>query len=160
MLYTYIQTAAFYDPEERIAKIRDAVLLAAPQGDAAVATALIADGGLIDEEKVFAGEIITRNNMEALYFSALVKAAFSLSEGGVSEAVPVHNGEESLLYLLYRAEKSEEHFTENRDTVAREYLKDRLGALLRGYGEEMTGAVEYSELYSTIIHSEISMEQK
>ena len=136
------------------------MLKAAPYGDSAVAEALIADGGLIDEEKIFAGEIITKYNMDPLYFNELAEAAFALSEGGVSAPIWVHNGEESLYYVLYRAEKNEEHFTEHRSSVAKEYLKDKLGAVVSGYAEELMTGVEYSALYSQLVHSDISMEEQ
>ena len=158
VLRTYIQEAAVYDPEERIEKIRKAVMEAAPDGDVAVATAMIANGSLIAESEVFAGYVIAKHNLDLAYFGEMVDVTFALDEGEVSKAISIHDGRERAYYVLYRAEKSEEHFKDNYGSIAYVYLKDRLGELLEGYAVGLASSVKYTKAYSEIKHSEITME--
>ena len=158
VLRTYIQTAVTNDPEGRIQRVREAIVAAAEDGEEAVAIAMIANGSLIAESEVFNGYVIAKNNLDGAYFDKMTDAAFALGIGEVSQPILIHDGREEAYYLLYRAEKSNEHFEECYESIAYVYLKDKVGEIEKNISNELKESINATSAMDNIDPTKITME--
>ena len=108
-------------------------------------------------EEVENGLLIGKYTLDTTYFSDYTEAAFDLAIGEVSEVVEAFDGDSSAYYILYRDEKSNEHFASNYPDVAYAYVSDKIGRIKSEAREGILGAIKLADGYADIIHREISM---
>ena len=154
---TYLQASVSYEPEQRAENVRNKILEAAVNGETAVAYAMIANGSLIAEAEVERGYIIAKHNLDPAYYSEMTEEAFKLGVGDVSPVIEIHDGGERVFYILYRAEKTEEHFNECYNSVLYVFLKDKVGEKLYGVKSELNEKIMMSQFYTELDHGTISM---
>ena len=154
VLRAYIQASSHYEPIEYAKKVRDNMISAAQNGESAVALVVI-NNGLTAATEVQRGYVMGRYNLDSLYYSDLTDAALSLSVGEVSDVIDVHNGEDRILYVLYRAEKSDSHFDEAYREIAYVYLTNEVGKIVNAAKESLFESVEFTDVFESLNYSEI-----
>ncbi len=160
VLRTYVSESMSEDPN-RPQYVRDAIAAAAAGGgEESVRNAMIGYGALIPIPEMENGYVVGKYNLDESFFGKMVSASFSLEVGEVSEVVTVHDGTQYFHYIIYRAEKSEEHFDNNYSSIAYIYLKNEVGKLLYDASKTMTDSVVRTEFLKALVHSEISMDEK
>ena len=82
--------------------------------------------------------------------------AFALEVGQTSEVIEINDGV-TTYYVLYKLEKTEEHFNDCYEDIASAYLDNKIGERLASIASNLAGSAEYTKKYSKITHSEISM---
>jgi len=157
VLRAHIQASAYYNPEEYAKEVQNRMIAAAPSEDA-VATVII-NTGLTAPAEVKNGYVIGRNNLDPLYYGEMTAAAFALPAFGVSGPIRVHNGEDDIIFILYRAEKSDSHFEECYSEIAYVYLTDKLGAITKEKAEALASGVSYTDVFETLDYAAISMNE-
>jgi hypothetical protein len=104
------------------------------------------------------GYVIGKYNLESSYYGKMTDAAFALEVGGVSEPIEIVTDLESSYYVLYKAQKSYDHFEENYDSIKYVYLMNCVGKMLHDIEIEMKNNVGYSDFLNGINHADISMD--
>ncbi len=152
-----------YTPKETAEKLRDKLMAAAESGSSlagkneAVFNAIMASGRFSSVKEVEDGFVIGRYNLERSYYGEMTDIAFSLNEGEVSDIINIVTDDEDSYYVLYRTDKSEAHFEECYDEILYIYLSDIVGKKLHGVGDMLKNSVSYTDSYSALDHSNISM---
>lgn len=158
VLRTYVTSEMSSDPT-RPEKVRDAIALAAEGGDEeTVRSAMIANGALVPVPEMENGYVIGRHNLDSAYYGDMVDAAFALNEGEVSEVITVHDGNQYVHYIIYRAEKSDAHFEANYASITYIYLRNSVGEYLDDIADAMLKNVTGTNVLSSLDHSKISMD--
>lgn len=104
-------------------------------------------------DKMITGIMVGKNSLKEEY-SEYVNQAFSISEGEVSSVIKVSDGEVGY-YVIYKAEKTEEHFNRCYDDIKASYLDDLIGKRLRGIEDELVSGMTYESGYNKIDHTKI-----
>ncbi len=157
VLRTYVSSSMSTDPT-RPESVRAAICAAASGGEDAVRDAMIGMGALIPEPEMENGYIIAKHNLDKAYYGAMVDAALELEMGEVSPVITLHDGKEYTHYIMYRCEKSDEHFNSNYGSVAYIYLRNVAGAALDEVTDELIGSAEYTDILKGLDRSSITMD--
>lgn len=144
-------TAAYAD------LVRDRILSASYLGHDEVVNTIMGNSNLASASDVRNGFVIGRYNLEEAYYGEMTDYAFALSDGDVSPAFLVNDGETSGYYILYRAEKTAEHFEECYGSVLYVFLKDKVGEKLHQVKGELNDGIMMSQFYTELNHAKISM---
>ena len=154
VLRAHIQASSHYEPIEYAERVRDKMITAAESGESAVANVVI-NTGLTAPTEVQRGYVMGRYNLDSLYYSRLTDAAMGLSVGDVSEVISVHNGDEEILYILYCAEKSDEHFEEAYSEIAYVYLTNAVGEIINNSKLGLNESTEFTSVLEQLDFSRI-----
>ena len=157
LLRTYISEEMDNDPKARAERVKNAISSVATRGESAVRDEMIGQGTMNTVPELEEGYVLGKYNLALLVYSDMVEEAFSLSLGEVSDVVKIHDGNQMLYYILYRAEKSAEHFERNYTEISYIYLRHTVGSYYESFRESMKPSVSFTDAYSTINHSQISM---
>ena len=87
----------------------------------------------------------------------MTDAAFSLSEGEVSDPISIVTDVEDAYYVLYRTYKSEANFEANYDSIRYVYLMNYVGKISHGVADELKASASLTDYLKTIDHSKIGM---
>lgn len=170
--YTKDDVKAFYDSDDCVRVLRaflqskyktkeDAErirqLMASKTDELNVASVII-NNSLTAPEEVMNGQVIGRYSLDEYYYAEFTKKAFLLDIGEVSEVIEVVNGSNDGYFIIYRAEKSDDHFDDCYADVELAYVDNEIGKKLDGFVSSLKESVSFKELYSDVIHAEISME--
>ena len=157
ILRHYIQDGIYGDATEQYAStVRGYLLEAANEGDEVVADEIMGNSNLADITE--ADSIIARYNLDRAYFGEMTDAAFALELGEVSELIKIRDGFADGYYILYRAQKSEEHFTKRYSAIAYIYLRNRVGEALENIRASLAESAVPTDFFSGLNHAEISMD--
>ena len=152
--YLSLYRSAEFCTEERILEIRNTI--AALDGEQAVGVRMIQYSTLAAEE-ILLGRIITPYNLDSLLYGDLTDAAAQLAVGETSAPIAVYNNQNRGYFILYRAEKSDEHFDAAFTTIAREYINDKIGRDLARTNSELRENTTFFVAYNTLDRESISM---
>ena len=144
--------------EEQLEKIRADI--AAKESDMAVALYIInhsmgLESDLIKNNKV-SGILVGKYALEDTY-SAYTNETLALAVSETGSVIKI-KGDDPGSFIIYKLEKTEEHFSENYDTVRASYIDNLVGKSLLSIENEMKGSVSYTSNYDGIKHSAISMD--
>ena len=157
IMRAYINSDYFTPDEaaEKAERMRNKIISATASGDNIVALTIVQNStsSMADVEK----GVLAKHNLNKMYYSALTDAAFSLEPFGVSEIIPISDTLGSGLYVLYRAEKSDEHFTKYYNYIVYTYLTELIGTKHEDCADKLADNVTFTQEYYNIIHSAISM---
>ena len=148
----------YFTPEEaadKAERLRNNIIYAKSSGDTAVALAIVQNStsSMPDVER----GVIAKNNLNKLYYADLTEAAFSLELNEVSEIVPISDNLGGGLYILYRAEKNEEHFEKYYNYILYTYLTNIIGSKHEECASQLLESASFTEEYNSIVHSAINM---
>lgn len=153
-----INPALYYEEDllARIERVKSGMSAAAAGGEESVAIYIVGSGSSAQSEKD-TEFILGRYSLHRLYFSEFIDAAFALREGGISEPIDVSTDSGRAVYIVYRAEKTALSFEESYADIVSVFLADMLGRIIYNANTELKANASFTETYSEIIHSEISM---
>ena len=152
-LSLYLSADSF--TEERAGEIRDSIAALGDEG--AVGIKMIQYSALAAEE-ILSGRVITPYNLDTLLYADLTKAALALAPGETSAPVSVYNNQNRGYFILWAAEKSDAHFDESFDSIAREYINDKIGRELDALTRELAESIRYTDAYEHLDRGAISMD--
>ena len=104
------------------------------------------------------GEIIAKSNLDPEYYSELTKIAFSLPVSSVSEPIEVITGYTDGYHILYKLEKSEQFFTNNKTHITSVYLENEIAKILNNAARGLTDGAKNESVLDSIDRASISME--
>jgi len=110
---------------------------------------------LIDDE--VSGILVGRDSAES-GFKGFTEAVLALEEGELSDIIEVSGTDADGYYLIYRLDKSEDHFELCYDAIVSSYLDNVIGKALGTVAEEMVSSAKTKADYADIVHSEIKMD--
>ena len=158
VLRAHLQADAYYEPDVRATEVREQMLAAVGKGEGAVAAVIIGNSTTAYDE-VERGYVIARHNLDKLYYSELTDAAFGLNTGEVSEPVHVNSGDGEVIFILYRAEKSDAHFDKSYSEIAYVYLTDTVGKTVAEVQSALVLSAEYTDSFYAIDYGQVSMNE-
>jgi len=104
------------------------------------------------------GEIIGRHSLDAAYYSELEDAAFSLGYFEVSEVISISTGHIEGYTIIYKTNKSSEHFDACYDYIASVYVADEIGKILDTAAEGMLSAMQNTPFLNSLDRSTVTMQ--
>ncbi len=110
------------------------------------------------EADVKRGVLIGKHSLDGAYYSELTDEAFGLEVGEASGAIMVSTDTSSNYYILYKVEKTDEYYADNRDDVKDVYIKNAIGKIIFDVKGALISSSLTSELYTSIDHSAIKMD--
>lgn len=110
---------------------------------------------LIDDN--ISGILVGRSSAES-GFEDFTSSIFALEEGELSDVIEVNGTDADGYYLIYRLEKSAEHFELCYDAIAASYLDNVVGKALGDVAKAMISSVNTTSNYEHIIHTEIGFD--
>lgn len=174
--YTDADVKAFYDSEDcaRILRLtfkegafvgttstpdtlRAGMEKAASKGEFNVAS-FIANHSMTDGREIEKGYILGRHNLSDNIYGSLVETAFELELGEVSRLIKLHDGTEYIYHIVYRAQKSDDNYNENKTEITFVYLTNELGRMLDEISATMQESAVRTEFLGTLNYREISMD--
>ncbi len=158
VLRAHLQADAYYEPDTRADEIRQEMEEAARLGESAVAGVII-NNSITSYYEAERGYVMARHNLNKLYYSELTNAAFGLNTGEVSEPVHVNSGDGEIIFILYRAEKSDAHFDNNYSEIAYVYLTDTVGKRISEVQSALVLSAEYTDSFYAIDYGQVSMNE-
>ena len=105
------------------------------------------------------GMVIGKYTLSSNFFNEFTDLAFSLEVGEVSEVIEVYDGSKDLIYVLYRDEKTSEHFESCFADIAYAYVSDEIGKIKADVKAGLVSGCNFTAEYSTIDHASISMKE-
>lgn len=167
--YTPEDVKAFYDSNECVrvlsafiqTEVKDAEDI---RGDMINATSAEGVGDVIagrttsTGEEAHSGMIIGRFSHNPNHYYEFTQTAFSLNVGEVSEVIKVVTGDDNGFYVLYRTDKSDEHFENSYATVLSSYLNNEIGKMLNELSVEIMDSISHTDAYRALSHGDISMD--
>ena len=163
VLRANFQKAISYTPLERAEKLRDTLTDAAASKDTleeketAVFNAIIGSGLYSNTAEIKNGYVIGKYNLESSYYGGMTDAAMSLEIGEVSDPVDVVSDAENSYYVLYRTYKSEEHFSENYDSIKYVFLMNYVGEISHGIQDQLKNSLIYTDILKNLNRAAICM---
>ena len=158
VFHAFVGKNKMNDANARVEKLREDILKAESEKDIALLiinrTTAVTSDLLVGQE--VSGIVIGKDTISDGVYSEYRDTAFSLGVGQLSEVIEV-GGTEPGYYLIYVLEKNEDHFNACYETVKLAYLNNVVGEELKNFASEAESNVEYSDKYSDIDHSNISM---
>ena len=152
-----------YTPLERAEKLKTTLENAAAQCDTLgdkedkVRNAIIGSNLYLNDAELQSGYIIGRHNLDRGYYKDMTDAAFSISEGEVSDPISIVTDVENSYYILYRSYKTQSHFEENYESIKYVYLMNCVGEITHGVADDLKQSASFSDYLKTIDHSKIGM---
>ncbi len=139
---------------EKIKELRDSVALATSESEAAL---LIIQKSLSVGTEVLNGEVIGTHSLDSMYYSELTETVFSLNTGDVADVIKVTTGIETKYYVIYKAQKSEEHFTSCKEYITEVYLEHRIGKIISEAKEALIESASPTDVLISLDRSTISI---
>jgi hypothetical protein len=98
-------------------------MISSAGNDDAVAVTIGSNSMTVNQD-VKRGIVIGRHSLDEENYGAMTEAAFSTAVGSVSDIVTITAGDSyhQGYYILYRVDKSDEHFEECYDEIASVYV--------------------------------------
>ena len=106
------------------------------------------------------GTLIARHNLESAYYSELTEAAFSLGYFDVSEVIEVTGYDDgySRYYILYKINKTDEHFEECYEEIESIYIQNQIGKIIDTVADTLFASAQNTAFLNTLNRAGISME--
>ena len=150
---TTTETDKVINTPERINRLRDGVSQQSNEWD--VGTYMISN--TLSGEGLRDGVVIGKYSLDPAYYAALTDAAFSLSVGETSEVVEIITGMSNGYYILYRAEKNDEHFEKCYEDVEASYILNLIGGDVSGAANSLKASMTTSSAFTSLVRADISM---
>ena len=141
--------------DQKIAAMREGMLERAGD-ESAVAGYIISETALTED--VRDGMVISRYTLDNMYYADLINAALSLGMHAVSEPITLNSGAVEGVYLLYRTDKSTDHFNKCYHEIENAYVSDVIGQKLAAIKNTLTESAVKSTALSSRDYSAIKMD--
>jgi len=138
---------------ERAERIRYGI--AAQTGEYDVGTYIISQ--TLASESVRDGTVIGRYSLDEMYYGKLTEAAFSTELYGTSEVIEIITGSNNGYFILYRADKSDEHFEKCYHEIEAAYLQNIIGKDIADTKKALISSIVKDDFLKTLDLSAIGM---
>lgn len=156
VFHAYMQDGILVDTAGKMEEIREGLASAESDIDAAlyiINNTSVTPTDLI-RDKEPSGIMVGRHTFGSGY-EPYTEAAFALGTGEVSEVIKTDG--DGFFYVIYKLEKTEEHFTACYDDISLSYLENLIGEQLYNIALSLTSSVTFTDSYSKIVHKDISI---
>ena len=113
---------------------------------------------LIDPYDIFMGAVIGKNTSDYIFYGDVVNEAFTLEIGETGAVHEISSNIDPIYWVLYRTEKSEDHFEECYEDIASAYLAERVGVIMGELCDSLEASREIKSFFEAINHAEIKMQ--
>ncbi len=141
--------------ESRANEIRDSIASKSSESDV---TSYIIQFTLTGGEDIKNGEVLGKYSLDSAYYSEITAATFSLLPGETSEVIRLISYNENGYTVIYRAEKSDEHFEKCYDSIASVYVENEIGKLFNSAEAALKESVVYTDFLRGLDRAVISMD--
>lgn len=117
----------------------------------------IINASLTVGEEVMRGDLLGTHSLDPMYYAPLTDGVFSLRVGECAPLIKISTGIDEGYYLVYRADKTEEFFTENYSYVCEVYERHMIGKAIAALKEKILSSDIKITLPDGITHANISM---
>ncbi len=159
ILHIYFSSAA--KTEEDMSEYRDVMKTKSSPLD--VALYIINTGSPIIPEELIdtatrkvSGIVVGKYSYDDAYYKDYTDAAFATQVGDVSDVIEVADSYTGY-YVIYKLEKTSEHFTEKYDDIKLSYITNEEGKRLEEVEAELRESLSYENAYSEIVHKDIKI---
>ena len=152
VLRAFLPAEAF--SEQRANEIRNNI--ASKQNETAVANYMI-QYTLSGGQDVKDGEVIGLYSLDARYYGELTEKAFSLSVGQTSDIISLNSETEVGYTVIYKVEKSAEHFDACYDKIKEVYIQNEIGKLLNSAETALIDGATFTSAGKALDHALIAM---
>jgi hypothetical protein len=152
-LNTTTATDKLINTPERAKRLRDGISKQQDEWDAG--TYMIAN--TLSSEALRDGMVIGKYSLDPAYYASLTEAAFSLGIGETSEVIEIVTGLSNGYYILYRAQKSEEHFEKCYEDIEASYILNTIGGVVSSRAEALKNSITTTEALIGLDYAGISM---
>ena len=152
-LSTTTDTDKLINTPERAKRLRDGVARQSSEED--VGTYMISN--TLSGEGLRDGIVIGRHSLDPAYYADLTGAAFSLSVGDTSEVIEIITGMSNGYYILYRVNKTEDHFSSCYEEIEASYILNLIGADIYETAEALKGSIKATDALDSLERASISM---
>lgn len=153
-LSTTTETDKLINTPERARRLRDGVAQQSDEYD--VGTYMISN--TLSGEGLRDGMMIGKYSLDPAYYADLTAAAFALAIGETSEVVEVITGKSNGYYVLYRAEKSGEHFEKCYEEIEASYILNLIGSDVAHTSETLIASISKTDAFASLDRAAISMD--
>ena len=140
--------------DKKIEKMREGMFERAGD-ESAIASYIISETSLTED--VRDGMVISKHSLDGVYYSELISAALELGMHGVSEPISLTSGAVEGVYLLYRTDKSSEHFERCYSTIESVYVSETIGKKLADIKSVLVESIVKSDSLKSRDYSAIGM---
>ena len=140
---------------ERAEEIRDKI--ASFANETSVQNYIITMSATTAEDAID-GVLIGKYSLEEAYFSEVTEAAFSLSEGETSAVIPVTTESGSYYYILYRTDKPESFYEENKADVYSVFADNEIGKIINEAKSGIIAAADEEALFGQLDRASVTMD--
>ena len=152
-LSTTTDTDKLINTPERAKRLRDGIARQSDEWD--VGTYMISN--TLSGEALRDGTAIGKYSLDPAYYSDLTEGAFSLAVGETSEVIEIITGISNGYYILYRTEKSAEHFEKCYDEIEASYILNLIGKDVYGAAEALKASLTTTDAFNGLDRAGISM---
>jgi len=103
------------------------------------------------------GEVIGRHNLDSMYYKELVDVAFDLEYFAVSEVIEISDAYSDTYTIVYKINKTDEHFEECYDSIKSVYIQNEIGKILDTAADSIYANAENTAFLNSLDRSTISM---
>ena len=104
------------------------------------------------------GSIIGRDALDSFFYNDYIDAVFTTAPGEMSDIIELDNTDADGYYIVYGLDKSDEHLERCYEQVRLSYIDNVIGSVILDVTDAFRASLTYSDDYSGIIHSEITMD--
>ena len=106
------------------------------------------------------GTLIAKHNLDPAYYSELTEAAFALGYFDVSEIVEVNGYDDGYAryYILYKINKTDEHFEECYEDIVAIYIQNEIGKMIDTAAAALFDSAKNTSFLDSLNRAGISME--
>jgi hypothetical protein len=146
-----------YTPREKAEGDRSKLEDAALYGESEIANCIIGLGAITSASEIKNGTVVGRYNLDDAYAMDFINEAFATKPGQISEIIEINDGLEHTVNILYKAEKSDEHFNSCYSTIAYVFLKNKVGSILNSKEKTLKESATPASLLETLDRAAIKM---
>ncbi len=143
---------------QRAEEIRQRICAEEIYGVEAVVNYVIGLGVPTADSDIKNGEIIARHNLDSAYYSEMINAAFSLGYFEVSEVIAVSTGYSDGYNILYKINKTDEHFEECYESIEAVYVQNQIGKIIDTAADTLLESAQNTSFLNSLDRAGISMQ--
>ena len=146
---------SLYISKEKAESKRDAIAAAATEEEALSKAIGLTSG---DANDILNGIVIGKNSLDHAYYSDVTKAAFELELSETSELIELSLERRDEYWILYRMQKTDEHFEKEYENIASVYVSQKIGEILDGVKSSLLSSMKTTDDFESLDHSSIKMQ--
>jgi len=145
---------ASYVTLERAQEIRD-IIASCSTPDEALEAAIVNTSA--SESDIMDGVLIGTHTLDKAYYANVTEAAFALDTYETSQVITAHTDKGTEYWILYKREKSDDHFDQNYSNMASVFTSQKIGEIINNAKIQLKNSLTETDAYKKLIHSEIKI---